>query len=29
MSLKETENQQKVWNIKPRKSPKKCVKGWM
>lgn len=29
MFLKETENQQKVWNIKPSKSPKKCVKGWM
>lgn len=29
MFLKETENQQKVWNIKPSKSPKKCVKGWV
>lgn len=29
MFLKETENQQKVWNTKPRKSPKKCVKGWV
>lgn len=29
MFLKETENQQKVQNIKPRKSPKKCVKGWV